>query len=74
MEMFNHGQTVRFIGIGWTRSQRQNLWVVEFENRDRLDWGSPNVRVHRRTDPDCIIYASRKMITVATVLDLLIAD
>jgi hypothetical protein len=71
LKMFKHGETVRFIGDGWTPSQRQCLWVVEFENRDRDDWGASNVKVYRQTDPDCIIWAPRRLITTATVLDLL---
>jgi hypothetical protein len=72
MEIFRHGETVRFIGDGWTTSQRQSLWVVSFENSDRKDWGSSNVRVHRQADPDCIIWAPRRLIASANVLDLLV--
>ena len=71
IELYTHGQTVRFIGKGWTPSQRQTLWVVSFENSDKKDWGSSNVRVHRQADPDCIIFAPRYLIAAATVLDLL---
>jgi hypothetical protein len=73
MELFTHGQTVRLVGMG-TSSQRRCLWVVQF---DRMlgaggrDWGFNSVQVHRQTDPDCIIWAPRSMITAATVLDLL---
>lgn len=71
IEIYKHGQTVRFVGKGWTPSQRRCLWVVAFENGTLKDWGAANVRVYRQTDPDCIIWAPRYLITAATVLDLL---
>lgn len=73
MELFKHDQTVRFVGFG-TPSQRRSLWVVRFNpnlGTDQQDWGSDTVRVHRQAEPDSIIWASRKRITAATVLDLL---
>lgn len=70
--LYIHGQTVRFIGAGWTPSQRRTLWVVDLDGKpNNLDWGSANVKVHRQTDPDSIIWAPRYLITAATVLDLL---
>ena len=72
MELYRHGQTVRFVGFG-TPSQRQCLWVVDLRGNDR-DHGFRHVQVHRQTDPDSIIAMLRKHITAATVLDLLVAD
>ena len=70
MKLFKHGETVRFVDFG-TPSQREALWVVTFENMDKMDWGDQSVRVHRQTDPDNIIWLPRAHVEAATVLDLL---
>jgi len=71
IEIFRHGQTVRFVGFG-TPSQRQCLWVIDLRGNDK-DWGFDNIQIHRQSDPDCIIVARREMITDGTVLDLLVS-
>jgi len=70
MEMFKHGQTVRFVGFG-TPSQRQCLWVVSIKAWGGEDVGGSDIEVHRQTDPDCIIWAPRRRITGANLLDLI---
>ena len=73
IETFTNGQTVRLVGLG-TPNQRHCLWVVDFSDAmEQKDWGDDYVKVCRQTDPDCIIWAPRKRITAASVLDLLIA-
>ena len=70
IELFKHGETVRFVaGLG-TPSQKQCLWVVDLRGV-KEDWGFNHVHVHRQSDPDCIIVARREMITASNLLDLM---
>ena len=71
IEIFRHGQTVRYFGPG-TPSQKSVLWVVDLSGyAGREDHGYNVFKINRQSDEDCIIYINRAWITAATVLDLI---